>query len=150
MTKAFWEFWLFLIPGAIVSRLISIFSHDIMGVARGVPFARFGIVGTVAQISLLLLPFVIGASIAAVFYFRRHRRIVDSREVANCAKKIGYFIFALTVLFFALSGAWFGLVQAPMWMIAIILFAPSLSATAIFWIVFLTTIRLVAYCRSLG
>ena len=89
MTKAFWQFWLFLIPGIAVSHLISVFSHDLMGIPRGVPFGRFGIIGSAAQISLLLLPFAIGAALAAIFYFKRHEAKAGTQEVFNCAKKIG-------------------------------------------------------------
>ncbi|KUJ76732.1 hypothetical protein [Ruegeria profundi] len=151
MTKSFWDFWLFLIPGGVLSYIISFLSHDLLGIPQGVPFARFGITGTIAQISLLLLPFAISASLAAIFYFRRHRRSETGQEIVKCAKKIGFTIFALTILYFVLSGAWFALVQAPnLIMIAAVLFAPSLSAAAVFWIVFSATLRLITRWRSIS
>ncbi|MCX8955516.1 hypothetical protein OU790_19040 [Ruegeria sp. NA] len=150
MTKAFWQFWLFLIPGIAVSHLISVFSHDLMGIPRGVPFGRFGIIGSTAQISLLLLPFAIGAALAAIFYFKRYEAKAGTQEVFNCAKKIGEAVLVLTFLFFALSGAWFGLMQAPGWMIIIFLFAPALAAAVIFWVMFPSTISLIVFWRNLS
>ncbi|MEX0329638.1 MAG: hypothetical protein AB3N07_13020 [Ruegeria sp.] len=150
MARSFWQFWLFLIPGIAVSYLVSIFSHDLMGIPRGVPFGRFGTIGAFAQISLLLLPFAIGASLAAIFYFKRHNTLAAPQEIISCSKKIGGGVLLLTFLFFALSGAWFGLIQAPGWMIIIVLFAPALSAAVLFWITFRITIRLIVFWKSLS
>lgn len=55
----------------------------------------------------------------------------------------------LTFLFFALSGAWFGLIQAPGWMIIIVLFGPGLAATVLFWITFPNAIRLIAVGKAI-
>ncbi|WP_170334384.1 hypothetical protein [Ruegeria arenilitoris] len=150
MARSFWQFWLFFIPGIAVSHLISIFSHDLMSIPRGVPFGRFGIIGAIAQISLLLLPFAIGASLAAMLYFKRYEAKSDPQEVLNCAKKIGGVVLILTFLFFALSGAWFGLIQAPGWMIVVVLFAPALAAAVTFWVVFPSTISLIVFGRNLS
>ncbi|MEW2915433.1 hypothetical protein AB1A64_00020 [Ruegeria sp. ANG10] len=151
MAKSFWQFWLFLIPGIAVSYLISIFSHDLMGIPRGVPFGRFGVAGTVAQISLMLLPFAIGAFVSAILYFRRFGNHTSGRQIVICATMIGLIVLVVTLLFFAFSGAWFGLLQAPnLKTMLIFLFAPCLSAATLFLVVFPTTIWLITLWRSLG
>lgn len=61
MTVTYLVFWLFTIIGVVVSYLISIFTHNLFGIARNVPFYELGFIGIVFQIVLVSLPFAIGA-----------------------------------------------------------------------------------------
>ncbi len=135
------NFFGFSILGAVVSLGLSFAVHTAAGLAMGVPLARLGVHGAIAQIGLLILPFVIGAALAGFAVWRRQRRVLRWRTVGLNALAVLGLSIVLFWSWIVLSGVWFGLVQADPPVILLNLFVPPFVVAATYLFVLPLTVR---------
>ncbi|MFA3918387.1 hypothetical protein AB1E33_15550 [Ruegeria sp. 2012CJ15-1] len=135
-------FWGFVILGAVVSNILSIVAHYQHDIPRGVPLARLGTMGAVTQVFLMVLPLIIASVLVGFVRIRRDPHPPARDEIKGLTKAIAMSALVLCLAFWILSGAWFGLVQAPVWAIPLIVFGPILGVAIIFWLVFSMTTHL--------
>jgi len=134
-------FWLFVVVGSLVSDGLSSVIHTMIGIPRGVPLPRIGIIGSVAQIFLMMLPFTIASVLTGWIFFRRARRSADKSEVNRFSKSVAWSTVVLSAVYLVVTGAWFAFIQTPPWIILLSLIIPPIVITVTFRILFPLTVR---------
>jgi len=129
-------YWIIVVVSIPISYAISSLIHSFLDIPRGVPLARLGMLGSIGQISLMILPFLLAPIGAAVAYYKVCKQRAASDEVTRLSLGIAFSTVLLSVVFWIGTGAWFGLIQGEPWFILLVLAAPPAITTVCFWVLF--------------
>ncbi|MGB7260779.1 MAG: hypothetical protein WBC68_01810 [Albidovulum sp.] len=147
--KKYVVFYLLLLPvGAVISVGLSSLIHVILDMPRGVPLARLGLQGAMAQISLMIFPFIFAPIFTAIAYYGGNKSAPTKRDLRRFVATI-FGLFALLWMFIiVVSGAWFGLLQGSLWFISGVVLGPPIVAMILCWFLFSTVIWMFVRVRS--
>jgi hypothetical protein len=120
---------------------VSRIAHAILGLPAGVPLSRLGTPGAIAQILLMLLPFVLAPMLAGWIHRRRDSKAPSKPEIWRRTGAVAISTILLCCLFWVGAGAWFGLLQGTPRMILLTLAGPPIVVVVLFRLLFPLTLR---------
>lgn len=139
--KKYVVYYLLLLPlGAAISTGLSSLIHVALDMPRGVPLARLGLAGTIAQISLMVFPFIFAPIVTAIAFYGGNKRAPEKGEFKLLVSAVSI-LFALLWIFLLFgSGAWFGFLQGSLLFILGGVLGPPIIAAVLFWVLFSVSI----------
>jgi hypothetical protein len=144
MGKYVFFYWVFVVVGIVISSAFSSSVHEFIDIPRGVPLARLGMFGAIAQVFLMVFPFLFAPILTGCAYFGFNQCKPSKKEVRRSTAAVAFSTALLLWFFFIVSGAWFGLLQGTLWVIGLVLLGPPLTATVAFRVLFPTSVHVLA------
>lgn len=136
MSRYITYYWLLVVAGAAVSFGFSTLIHSYLDVPRGVPLARFGVIGTITQIGLMALPFFLAPILTSFAFYGRYQRKPTKHEIRYLTYMVASSAIVLWLILFAVSGAWFWVLQGDIWFVGAYVLGPPIVAIVAFGFLF--------------
>lgn len=141
-------YWGAVLIGVLVARILNYALHAHFGMYQGVPLGRLGTGGTILQVALMALPFLLAPVLVGIFYYRKTGQRPPKSEVVKQINFVAVTAVLLYAFFWIGTGALFGLIQGTPLIIFTILIVVPCCVVLAFAILFPLTATILA--RLLG